>query len=370
MSPTWLGAWWRAMHDAPVEPFGQRSLVALMVRDEHQALRGAALFSRRWARIAKIPRVRLDALGTGEPEADEVCTDYPTVLAAEPDRGAVAQAVISALAAEGAARWDELTIPMMRRDDPMIGPLTDAAARRGLDVTLDTTGVATFCKLAPSFDAYLAAMPKKHRYAIRRTVSDFEAWAAEGGGVTFDRVRDPTELPEGFATFIDLHAARWGKGHLFTSERFTRFHEEVTRRMIEGVDGRLDLWVLRGRGQPVAALYNIACGDSIVNYQAGRLVDLPKGIKPGMVANVYAIRRAIEEGLKEYDFLPGEALYKLQLGNARREVVTLRVSRSDARAVGLDLLSNLLKRAATALRRGPAQGPESSRAAAAVDADG
>lgn len=353
MSPTWLSAWWRAMHDAPVDPFGKRTGFGVGLRDEQGELRGLALFCRRWARDAAVPRLRLDILGTGEPKADEVCTDYATVLAAPEDRDDVARGLVAALLGNGALRWDDVVLPMMRRDDPMLDALVRAFVRRGLDVDLARTGTSTMATLRPTFDAYLASLPKKHRYAIKRSVSDFESWAAGLGGHTFERVDRPADLPRGLETLIALHAARWGASHLFTSRRFHRFHEEVTRSMIEGVDAKLDLWILRAGERPVAALYNIAAGRTVSNYQAGRVMDLPRGIKPGIVANVYALKQAIADGFTEYDFLPGEALYKHQLGNAELPVVTLRVSRSDARAVGLDLLTSVVRRAAWSIDSAP-----------------
>ena len=360
-SPTWLTAWWDTMRDAGPLPFRERELLAVAMRDGAGALVGLALFVRRWVRVALVPRLRLEALGTGEPKEDEVCTDYPTVLARAEHRAEVVELLVQALLSGELGRWDELQMSTMRRDDPVVDLFVQAFVRARVGVSVEPAPAATAVKLAPTFDGYLATLPKKHRYAVKRTLSDFDAWANERGGSSFERVGSRGELAAGVRTLIELHAARWGPRHLFTSERFRRFHEQVMASFMDGVDGRLDLWILRAGGEPVAALYNIVCGRVVNNYQGGRLVDLPKGIKPGMVANLRAIQRAIAEGLAEYDFLPGEALYKHQLGNLARPVVALNVSRSDTRAVGLELFSAGIRRIATSVGLAHDQPAPSSR---------
>lgn len=349
MSPTWQTAWWRTMGDCLVEPFGKRQILAVVVRDEGGRLVGLALLCRRWASVAGVPRVRLDALGTGEPKADEVCTDYFTFLASPEHREAIADTFVSTLADPAVGRWDDLELPVMRRDDPMVDALGKAFVARGFDVRFEPLGASRVAKLERTFDAYLAKLPQRHRYAIRRAVSDFETWAGPAG-FRFERVRTEAELEAGVETLVRLHGARWGESNIFNSERFRRFHALVMRNMVAGIDARLDLWVLSAHGRDVAALYNIAAHGSVAHYQAGRAVDLPKGVKPGLVANIYAMKRAIDEGMSEYDFLPGDSQYKQQLSNQERRLTTLRVTQTDVRAVGLDFLSSVLKRAARVVR--------------------
>ena len=79
--------------------------------------------------------------------------------------------------------------------------------------------------------------------------------------------------------------------------------------------------------------------DKIHFYQSGRRVDLPAKIKPGIVAHAFAIRAAIEGGLREYDFLGGASRYKTELALATRPLVSLRAARKTLREAlftGLD----------------------------------
>jgi CelD/BcsL family acetyltransferase involved in cellulose biosynthesis len=53
---------------------------------------------------------------------------------------------------------------------------------------------------------------------------------------------------------------------------------------------------------------------------------VPKGIRPGIVLHARAIRRAIDAGLSEYDFLGGTSQYKLDLATNVRPLAGLRAA--------------------------------------------
>ncbi|XYI04099.1 GNAT family N-acetyltransferase [Sorangium sp. So ce1128] len=127
---------------------------------------------------------------------------------------------------------------------------------------------------------------------------------------------------------VRLHAERWsaeGRAGVFASRRFREFHDEVMPAMFER--GALDLAWLSARGEPVAALYNLVWNNKLYFYQCGRRVDLPKGLRPGTVIHAHAIRAAIAEGRREYDFLDSPCQYKLALSLSARPLVELRAAR-------------------------------------------
>lgn len=351
-SPMWIGAWWRAMADVETGALGRREIVAVVVKDETRIV-GLALLCRRWAREAGVPRIRLDAMGTGEPREHEIMSEYTTVLAEPSRRPEIASKMVEALVVRGATRWDEIVLPMMRYDDPMVQALTNAFVHHRLDVNIEPIGGSDAARLPRTFEDYLGSLSKSHRYTVKRSLNAFDAWARAEGGFTLARLTDASKLDAGLSTLIRLHAARWGSNNVFSSERFRRFHRDVMRSMLGGMDARLDLWTLEVGGRPIASLYNIVAKGIAYNYQAGRSMDVPKNVKPGIVTHVYAIQKAITEGLIEYDFLAGDAMYKRQLANTRHQLVTLRVRRTDARAVGLDLMTSLLRRARDAIHPTP-----------------
>jgi CelD/BcsL family acetyltransferase involved in cellulose biosynthesis len=90
----------------------------------------------------------------------------------------------------------------------------------------------------------------------------------------------------------------------------------------------LELVWLSVRGQPVAVLYNVIWQNKTMAYQGGRAMDVPKGVRPGIVLHLRMIRAAIEAGRTEYDFLSGTSQYKAKLSNASRPVIRIRASRA------------------------------------------
>ena len=75
-------------------------------------------------------------------------------------------------------------------------------------------------------------------------------------------------------------------------------------------------------------MYDLRWNGKVSFYQCGRRMDVPKQIRPGGVLLYHAIREAITSGMREFDFLGGEATYKKQLATASRPLVRLRIVRS------------------------------------------
>ena len=92
--------------------------------------------------------------------------------------------------------------------------------------------------------------------------------------------------------------------------------------------GELNLRWLVAQGRPVAVSYSILSDNRLFYYQGGRATDVPKGVRPGIVLHLHAIRAAIEAGRLEYDFLGGDYRYKRELSTATRSLTELRVTRA------------------------------------------
>ena len=92
--------------------------------------------------------------------------------------------------------------------------------------------------------------------------------------------------------------------------------------------GELELLWLTARGEPVAALYGWTWDNKVYAYQTGRRTDVPANLRPGGVLFAHAIRRAIEQGRREFDLLADEAFYKQQLTSHARPLVHVRAARS------------------------------------------
>src|SRR3954471_8889635 len=87
ISPLWLAAWWRVFGATD-----ERRLAVIAVRDGERLVGLAPLCARTRRYEPGIPFRRLELLGTGEPEEDEICSEYLGVLASRGAEREVARA--------------------------------------------------------------------------------------------------------------------------------------------------------------------------------------------------------------------------------------------------------------------------------------
>lgn len=322
LQPLWLLPWWRIFGTS-----GGRSLRVAVVRKGSRLIGVAPLLARtHWYRPG-LPFRRLELLGSGEAQEDEICSEYIGVLAEKGAESLVAKALGSALREGRLGAFDEILLPAMSGDGPLPSALAAELAGMDLDIEVTTTSLAPYIPLPTSFQAYLDALPSSRRYLVSRSLREIEKWA--GGEVALERAKTREELAQGRTLLESLHGERWranGKDGVFVSKRFRAFHDEVMPVLFER--GALDLLWMTIRGEPLAALYNIVWEGKTYFYQSGRQLDLPKQIRPGIVIHALAIRRAIELGQREYDFLGGASQYKTQLALETRPLVQLRAVKS------------------------------------------
>jgi hypothetical protein len=252
----------------------------------------------------------------------------------------------------------------MSEDDPWIALFADELRARGMQTAIAHGLECPYIVLPATWDEYVAGLDGQSRYFVRRTLRDFEAWATPQGGATLKRAGNEAEMAQGWTNLLSGHAERWQGGGAFRSPRFKRFHETVTRALLAGSGGILDLLWLEVGGRPLASLYNIVYDGHVHFYQSGRTLEVPKNVRPGIAVHLYAIRRAIELGYKSYDFLGQPSQYKRQLApHHRRRLVTLT-------AVGPSLRARISSRARLEARRLAAQARHWAGRARAASAGG
>ena len=135
---------------------------------------------------------------------------------------------------------------------------------------------------------------------MKRSLRDFLAWAGDAWRV--ERVSTQADLARGREILLQLHQQRWekdAKPSVFSSPLFRGFHDQVLPQLL--ARNALDLCWLSVRDRPIAVNYNIVWRNRIYFYQGGRAVDVPRGVRPGIVLHLETIKRAINEGWEEYD---------------------------------------------------------------------
>ncbi|NUP09722.1 MAG: GNAT family N-acetyltransferase [Polyangiaceae bacterium] len=321
-APFWQETWW--------ETFG--ALDGRKLRNiaffEGERLVGLAPLLSRWHWYKPgIPLRRLELVASGEPAAHEICSEYNGVIVERGLERSIAQAFVQALRDPQMGDWDELELPLLPGDVPMVEALRAALCEAGHPAAVAIESTAPYIPLPRSWDCYISQLSSQSRYLINRSLRDLETWA--GGELIYTRAETRDELANGSFILRNLHSERWSgadeKGGAFSSSLFRSFHEQASLQLLER--GALELSWLSVRGEPIAALYNFAWNNKIYHYQSGRRLDLPRSVRAGIAIHAFAIRRAIERGLREYDFLGGEARYKQQLSLAERPLLCLSATR-------------------------------------------
>ncbi len=332
LTPTWIITWWRVFgaHDG-------RRLSALAVRDGRELVGLFLLLSRRHWYHQVVPMRRLELLASGEDEEDEILSEYLGPIAASGREAEVIAAIADHLAAHRDG-WQELVLPALDGQSPSVLAIAPAFRARGFACEEKPFGECPFIALPKRWEDYPLALSSDDRYMVKRSLRDFERWAGKTAKVEVARSHE--DLLRGKAILHQLHEHRWqanGKDGVFASEVFRRFHDRLMPALLDR--GELDLRWLVANGEPVSVSYSVLCDNRLYYYQGGRATNVPKGVRPGIVLHLYAIRDAIEAGRLEYDFLAGDARYKRDLATATRPLIQLRIAHPSAPEVARTALA-------------------------------
>ena len=258
--------------------------------------------------------------------------DYQTLLG-HPERfPQAADAVADHLSRPtGGTPWDVVDLRRLRCGDPAADALAEAFARREMPCqwTLnvereDVCPVVRLADDATTIDDYLATLTKKERHEVRRKVR-----RSEEAGETV--LRDSSDPIADLETFVELHQKRWGADGLFPDTAGGRASRTFFRRLFElfGLDDALRLSFLEVGGRRVAA--GIWFQDDRRAYFFNAGVDPEaKAVSPGVVMVERFVRRMLEEGRRELDFLRGDEGYKYMWGAVDEPIQRLLVRRTQA----------------------------------------
>jgi CelD/BcsL family acetyltransferase involved in cellulose biosynthesis len=160
---------------------------------------------------------------------------------------------------------------------------------------------------------------KKERHELRRKLRRLET----GRRVAF-RFAEESERATVLDRFMALHRRSRGEKAEFMTGDTERFFREVADTL--AARGWLRLGVLNVDGDDAAVLYGFAYEGTLALYNAAYDPNLA-GLSVGIACAAYAIRAAIGEGLRSYDFLRGDEPYKYDLGATDHWLLRLEASR-------------------------------------------
>ena len=264
------------------------------------ALVGLALFNRRRGRLG----AALHLHESGDAAMDGVFIEHNGVLAPAGLGGPVLAAVLRA------ARGHAGRVMLSGIDDAGL-----AAARACGVVGPLQTRAAPFAALTPGRDV-LEGMSRNTRSQVRRSDRAYEAW----GPIAAARASTGDEALGWLDELLPLHASTWaarGTASAFTTAPVQRFMRALVAP--GAADGTVDLLRITAGARVVGLLLNLQAGGRVAAYQSGfDYPGAPMHGKPGLTCHVAAMRRAVSAGMREYDFLAGDARYKDSLATGTR----------------------------------------------------
>ena len=272
---------------------------------------------RRFVLPGKIFKLRVLAyLGSGE-----ICSDFLAPVVRPGQEEPVIDALVGYLAAH--RDWHLLDLADLDDAAPTFAPLQRAlTARFGAPRQRFRYG-APYAPLAASYDDYLDSLSKKSRYNARKKLRQIEL----NHRVEHAFHTDPASLDAAMDEFMEQHRARWAEEGLpgvFVNEHFVGFHRDIARVALDR--GWLRLGFLRIDGEVRFVTYAFQIGDQTYLYQQGGQSNWHH-YNLGYVALGFSVADACERGSRVYDFLRGEAEYKLHWAKMHRELVQLQTVR-------------------------------------------
>lgn len=285
-------------------------------------------------RFGIFPSRSLSLNTTGSSYFDELYLEYNGILK-DPS---IHFSIDDLLGAVKDIPWDEFFLPGLSFDFVKeTGVLTASAENLAL-VLVNDESPACYVDLDQVRGAnldYLNLISSNKRSQIRRSIKEYE----KNGKLEISEAKDRQQALMWFEEMVTLHQKEWksrGRPGAFSNEYLFQFHKDLISSRFEY--GEIQILKIFNASMVIGILYNFIYSDRAYFYQSG-LNYLPGNIyRPGMVAHYYAILHNARAGLIYYDFLAGDAAYKISLSTDSQPVYWLRLFRSPLRyyfALGL-----------------------------------
>ena len=164
------------------------------------------------------------------------------------------------------------------------------------------------------FEDYLQTLGSKTREDVRRTRKYFRVKA--GCSVTVVRYTEPARIDELAAALAQISRKTYqyhllGLGFDNTAELAARLVETAAR-------GWLRAYILRIGNTPVAFGLGYCFGDTYYGHHVGYDPAISK-LQPGIYLHTEVMADLLAHGIRHFDFLPGDSLYKQRMSNRVRE---------------------------------------------------
>ena len=252
-------------------------------------------------------------IGTGEPECDEVCSEFQDFIIDEKYKNEVLDAFSLAAAAK--------KIKLIAFDGLLSGSNAQSWAKDQqaykiyLDRVIGTRFLVPFDKSTITIDVLPGkSLRRKMRFAQKNDLYRVELLVG------------PEKFSYFFSKLALLHKRVWeakGKAGVFSSAYFYSFHERFAKAMLDSK--RLVMFTVNDNSVVLAVFYGIIFKDTLYYYQSG--IERREGHNNlGAYMHYSAMEIAKSRGLKRYDLMKGSLnSYKKQYSESSTKLFNLKL---------------------------------------------
>ena len=311
LSPAWMSTW--------VAVYGADFNGSWVHWEDGGRVVAGCLLVERVIRVKGVPFRSQFLNATGKAEAPVPLAEFNDVLHLPGHGDAVATDFVHLLQERS---WGRLLLSGHER----CGIVGRALAKVGGTQTEQRCQPAPFVDLRTLGDRpFESTVTGKSGTHLRRNRREYEA---QLGDIEVRRAADLDEAMRFFDQMRELHLARWtdlDRSTSLAADAVVDFHRRVIRALMPG--GGVDLLRVGNAERPVGFLYNFVVRDKVSMFQSGFDYEPSSKRSPGLLTHALAIEYYRQRGLREYDFLCGDAQYKRTLCNGVRELMWTTVYR-------------------------------------------
>lgn len=162
------------------------------------------------------------------------------------------------------------------------------------------------------------AVPGKAGTHVRRNLREYRERL---GDLQVTRPQSLPDALQAFEAMRQLHLARW-KDRVETTTLsdagVVAFHRTLIERLWP--TGQVEVLRVGSATEAIGYLYNFIVGGKVFVFQTGFAYEASSKWSPGLLTHTLAIEYYRARGLREYDLLSGDALYKRTLANGVRDL--------------------------------------------------
>jgi len=314
----WLFTWWGIFQE-------NRRLWILVVRDDREIIGIAPFLIRKVCYYGIFPFRRVELLGTGEDEEDEICSDYLKFIAKKGLEKTITKVVYSYLI-ENNQEWDELYLANLPESSEYTEGLSEYFKKGPFESRVLYRDNCPYIELPSSWDTLMENASRNFRQSLnkkrRRLLNE--------GVAEYYAINQEQDYEEAFEIIKDLHQFTWeskGKPGCFKSQKFTLFHKNLI--FLLAPLNRVQLYFLKLDGNYISGRYCFSYQDKVYDYLSGLKDTIQANVSPGNLLLAYCIENSIAMGKKKFDFFKGSrGTYKYQWTEVERVVVTVRVAQN------------------------------------------